>query len=133
LDSEFFVLATVASSLRLLALSEVREIVPAMALSRPEAVGGSCRGIANVRGELIPVFGEGRTTTLDDASQLIIVLHADAGQSIGLLADDILDIVALNTGDIRVQPVGRGRYARVAQRNGQTLVVMTAGDVLDAA
>ena len=50
-----FVLARIDSSLRLLELMNVREIIPAVLLERPVGIGGKCCGLAQVRGELIPV------------------------------------------------------------------------------
>ena len=128
-----FVLAKVADSTRLLELSDVREIVPAMSLSLASSMGGRCRGIANVRGEIVPVFDlEERGGELDP-SQLIIIAGQPQSHFVGLLVDDVLEIVHLPQTAIIHHSAGAGRSARTVNLRGTPVAVLTAAEVLSAA
>lgn len=128
-----FVLAQVADRAHLFALKEVREIVPAMALSNTDRVQGRCRGIANVRGEVVPVFDlEGRQGMLDPA-QLIIIARGRDGSPIGILVDDVLEILHVHPSHVICHPVGRGRSARSINLRGTPVAVIAPAEVADAA
>jgi purine-binding chemotaxis protein CheW len=65
------------------------------------------RGVLNLRGVIVPIvdlrcrFGQGLT----EATPLHIVIIVDiAGKSIGLLGDRVLDIVSLDTAEIKPVP-----------------------------
>lgn len=130
---EGFLVAKIGPTDRLLELSVVREIVPAMRLSRPQGIGGGCRGIANVRGETVPVFDMARRSGPLDPSQLIILAASGQNGFIGIVVDDVVDVVQLDASQVAAHPAGEGRYVRCIHLGGSTLSVLTPREVVDAA
>lgn len=130
---ESFLVASIGSTRRLLELSRVREIVPAMQLARPEGLAGGCRGVANVRGDALPVFDLARRDGALEPGQLIVIAHTDQGGAIGLLVDDIAEVIELGLERVVAHPAGLGRYARSVQWGGSILTVLTPREVIDAA
>jgi chemotaxis signal transduction protein len=132
-SSEQFLIARFGHEERLLALRSVREILPAMELTMPSGLGGLCCGVSNLRGEVVPVFDPLRRGCAPSASQLIVVLYSEKHANLGLLVDDVLDIVELAPEEIRTQPSGRGGSCRVAHVNGRALSVLNLDEELHAA
>lgn len=130
---EFFLVARMGECERLIALVLVREIVPAMELAQAPGASGLCCGMANVRGEVVPVFAPTRGMSEPLATQLIVIAQGRTGASIGLLVDDVLDIVELAREDVSEHPVGGGRVARSANVAGKLLSVLTLDEVTHAA
>lgn len=130
---ESFLVATIGRKRSLLELARVREIVPAMTLARPDGVAGGCRGIANVRGDALPVFDLERRDGALDPAQLIIVAITDHGDSVGIVVDDVTDVVELASDRVRSHPAGQGRYVRSAEWGGAILSVLSPREVIDAA
>jgi chemotaxis signal transduction protein len=131
-SQEGFLVATIGAAQRLLELSRVREIVPAMRLTRPSGVSGGCRGVANVRGDAIPVFDLERRDGALDPTQLIVVSITDQGTFIGIVVDDVLEVVELASEQVMAHPAGHGRYVRSVQWSGSILSVLTPREVIDA-
>lgn len=131
-SQESFLVAKIGSTDRLLELAAVREIVPAMQLSQPQGIAGACRGIANVRGETIPVFDMAQRTGPLEPSQLIILAATGEGGFIGIVVDDVLDVVLLDARQVAAHPAGLGRYVRSVHLAGSTLSVLTPREVIDA-
>ena len=131
--SEQFLIARIAGEERLLALKSVREILPAMELTTPTGLGGACCGVSNLRGEVVPVFDPARRGRSPSVSQLIVVLYSEHHSNLGLLVDDVADIIELTHTQIRVQPSGRGGTCRVAQVNGRALSVLDLDEEIHAA
>jgi chemotaxis signal transduction protein len=131
--SDYFLVARIGGSNRLIELRLIREIVPAMELSAPAGVGGACSGVANVRGEVVPVFdllSRGRELSV---TQLIVIAHGEENGSIGIVVDDILDIVELEPARVVSHPAGHGKRLRTANLDGNTLSVLGVAEVVDAA
>ncbi len=131
--SEQFLIARFGREERLLSLRSVREILPAMELTMPSGLGGLCCGVSNLRGEVVPVFDPLRRGRAPQASQLIVVLYSQRHANIGLLVDDVLDIVELTPEQLRAQPSGRGGTCQVAQVNGRALSVLNLDEEIHAA
>jgi chemotaxis signal transduction protein len=132
-DSEHFLVARIGGSNRLIELALIREIVPAMELTAPPGVSGVCSGVANVRGEVVPVFdllSRGKELTV---TQLIVIAHGAERGSVGIVVDDVLDIVVLERARVLEHPAGQGRRVRTANVDGSTLSVLGVAEVLDAA
>lgn len=132
-SQESYLVTRIGRSDRLLALCNVREIVPALELARPEGLSGVCRGVANVRGDVVPVFDlEARDGALD-AMQLIVIARTESGMLIGILVDDVLELVQLGAAQVVSHPAGHGRMVRSVNLRGATVSVLSPKDVLDAA
>lgn len=125
--------ATIGGAQRLLELSRVREIVPAMRLTRPSGIAGGCRGVANVRGEAIPVFDLEQREGALDPTQLIVVSVSDQGTFIGIVVDDVMEVVELDAARVAGHPAGQGRFVRSVQWSGSILSVLTPREVIDGA
>jgi chemotaxis signal transduction protein len=131
--SEHFLVARIGGSNRLIELASIREIVPAMELSTPSGVSGGCSGVANVRGEVVPVFdllSRGRELSV---GQLIVIAYGEERGSIGIIVDDVLDIVELKHERVVSHPAGQGKRVRTANLDGSTLSVLSVAEVIDAA
>jgi chemotaxis signal transduction protein len=132
-DSEQFLIARIGDEERLLPLESVREILPAMQLRTPTGLGGLCCGVSNLRGEVVPVFDPARRGRAPDVSQLIVVLCTKSHPNLGLLVDDVLDIVELSRAELKAQPSGRGGLCRVAHIGARTLSVIDLDEEIHAA
>jgi purine-binding chemotaxis protein CheW len=117
----------------LIELSMVREIIPAMQLATPTGVARGCRGVANVRGEVVPVFDLLQRAGELETSQLIVIAHGSEHGSVGIVVDDVLEMVELPAARVVTHPAGLGRYLRSTNLNGATLTVLSVAEVVDAA
>jgi chemotaxis signal transduction protein len=128
-----FLLARIGSAYWLLDLSVIREIVPAMELAVPRGAAGGFCGVANVRGEVVPVFDAMKRGSTLGATQLILITRGDAGRWVGLLVDDVAEIVELPVESVVEHPAGRGRTMRTVNLHGSVLTVLEPSEVVDAA
>jgi chemotaxis signal transduction protein len=131
--TEFFLVARVGSADRLIELSVIREIVPAMELATPSGLAGGCCGVANVRGAVVPVFDILHRGAQFDVSQLVVIASDSRHGCIGIVVDDVLELVELTTAQVVSHPAGLGRSVRSANLGGNTLTVLGVSEVVDAA
>jgi len=124
-----FVIMSEGEKRRLFRLSELREIVPLMALAEASTQDGICRGIANLRGEMVPVFDLGGREAKLSPSRVILVTRMGS-EIVGLLVDDVFDVVNVPDEDIAWKPVGVGRKAMMVRLGDEILNVMEPEDVL---
>jgi chemotaxis signal transduction protein len=132
LDTQLFVLVMMGAMRRLIELSTVREVVPAMRLSKPKGVVGACRGLANLRGDIVPVFDAAGQSTELDAAQLIVVMQAHSGL-VGVLVDDVLEIVQIRSSDVVRHPAGSGMELCTVNLQGLPVTVFQVEEALYAA
>ncbi|HEX7290934.1 MAG TPA: chemotaxis protein CheW [Conexibacter sp.] len=87
-------------------------------------------GVISLRGRLVPVHDLavrlGVTAARGDAAKLVIV-EAD-GDPIGVLVDDVVEVLRVEESQLEPVPSGEGRIARVGDR----LVLLLDGDELAA-
>lgn len=109
-------------------IGEVEEILTMPALARVPGTRDWLLGVANVRGNLVPVvdlrgFIEGETTVLGDASRVLVVRQP--GGNVGLLIDEVLGQHSF-TEEQRAEAVGEAdpAYARFVGEK------IRSGDVL---
>lgn len=105
-------------------ISEVREIVPLMALG-DAGLGGSarCRGLLNLRGESIPVFDLSGPESPLLPTRLILITSLQ-GSPVGLVVDEVHDVVDVPAADVSRRPVGPGRELLVARVGEELLPVL---------
>ncbi len=127
-----FVLARIDGHLRLLELSSVREIIPAVRLEKPVGVGGKCCGFAQVRGELIPVFDVGAREGDLLVTQLIVIAQSHRS-AVGVVVDDVLDILDVEISCDIPHATRFGERVRSGQVSGAVVSVLSLTEVLDAA
>ena len=127
--SHFFVLVKVHDRTRLMRLSDIREVVSLMALT---AIDGQrdevCRGVANLRGEMIPVFDMAGADAPLLPTRVIVVTRLE-DEHIGLLVDDVTDVIGVPDDHVAVRNVGGGRTSTIVRMDD---VIMTVMEPVDA-
>lgn len=124
-----FVLVRTGDRKKLLHIDTVREIVAMMAVEEMDERTGRCRGMVNLRGDVVPVFD----ATDPDAPldpQRFIVISPVGDAPVGLVVDDVLDVVAVAEEGIVERPVGPGRTARLVRIDRDLLPVLEPADVV---
>lgn len=112
----------------LVRVEDLQEVVPMMALGQLDGLGGSCRGVLNLRGELIPVFdSEGAGAPLSP-SRFILVLRERGGR-VGLVVDEVHEVVYLPEEQLAPRPVGGGGMRRMALLGEELLSVLEPAEV----
>ena len=98
-----FIHFTSAGKHMLLPIEDVSEVVPLMSLADVGHMGGHCRGMLNLRGEMIPVFDvQAPSDEVNALSRLILVSRRSS--TLGLLVDDVVDVVVIPPEQIRASP-----------------------------
>lgn len=115
----------------LIRIEDVDEVVPVMTLTPVSYLGGTCRGMLNLRGEMIPVFDVMGAAQVDEVSlsQLILVGRGD-GEPIGIVVDDVQDVVVVPGDQIAIRRLGGGRHATFARIREELLPVLDPNEVL---
>ncbi|MGN6188332.1 MAG: chemotaxis protein CheW [Conexibacter sp.] len=116
-----------------LPIEHVREIVR---YSEPRPVASDLpwmRGVISLRGRLVPVhdlavrLGLAASTATPPATAKLVIL--DTGEEpVGLLVDDVVEVLGVDEAQLEPVPSGEGRIARVGER----LVLLLDGDELAA-
>lgn len=127
--SQQFVMVTVADRRRLVRLSDVREIVSLMALADVDGCRGRCRGMANLRGEMVPVFDLAGPDARLSPSRVIIMARVD-GHTVGLVVDDVQDVVSVADDQVAERPAGGGGSVTVVRMENEILGVLEPADAI---
>jgi purine-binding chemotaxis protein CheW len=121
-----------------LPVGQVREIVR---YSEPRPVASDVpwmRGVVSLRGRLVPVHdlatrlgltpaaGAGAPVAPPPTAKLVIV--ETASEPVGVLVDDVVEVLTVDEAQLEPVPSGEGRIARVGDR----LVLLLDGDELAA-
>lgn len=116
-----------------LPIEHVREIVR---FTEPRPVASDqawMLGVISLRGRLVPVhdlavrLGVGSSAAARDASAKIVIVEP-AGEPVGVLVDDVVEVLRVDEGQLEPVPSGEGRIARVGDR----LVLLLDGEELAA-
>lgn len=124
-----FVIVDVGERRRVLRLADLREIVPLLSLVEVDGRAGLCRGMANLRGEMVPVFDLAGPQARLSPSRMILVTQAQ-GEPVGLLVDDVEDVVTVPDEDVATRPVGGGRTSMVVRIGEEILSVLMPEEAL---
>ena len=124
-----FVMVSVAQHRRLVRVSDIQEIVSLMALTEVPEQKGLCRGVVNLRGEIIPVFDLSGPRARLSPSRFILMSPVN-GHTIGLIVDDVHDVVAVEAAQIATRPVGGGGSILVVRLEDALLSVLDPAEVL---
>ena len=115
-----------------LPIEQVREIVR---FTEPRPVASDVpwmRGVISLRGRLVPVhdlavrLGVGEARVPPASAKLVIVEAAD--EPVGVLVDDVVEVLRVDEVQLEPVPSGAGRIARVGER----LVLLLDGEELAA-
>ncbi len=120
-DLLHFILIQLNEHQLLVRLENVTELLPTMALTQVDGQSARCRGLLNLRGEMVPVFAD-RPGELA-LSQFILVAR-DEGVPVGLVVDDLLDIVSLPPDQLARRPIGAGAEAAFCRLEDRLLRVL---------
>ncbi|MCK6589081.1 MAG: chemotaxis protein CheW, partial [Polyangiaceae bacterium] len=105
------------------------EIVPMLALGNVDGQNDLCRGIANLRGELIPVFDLTGPSEPLLPSRFILVARA-GDMRIGLIVDDVHDVLGIEDDRLLNRPVGGGRTSLLVNHEGAALAVINPAEAI---
>lgn len=124
--TQHFVSFSTQGKRRLLRLADVQEIIPMVALEAVEGGDVRCRGVINLRGEVIAVFdaGAGRAFAAD---QFIIILRRRDAR-VGLIVDEVHDVIAVASGQVSAPAVGPDAQASVVRIDQELIPVWRTDD-----
>ncbi|MGC4066337.1 MAG: chemotaxis protein CheW [Polyangiaceae bacterium] len=110
-NERHFLTFRIAEELYAFDVAKAREIVDLMPITPVPNVPAWIRGIMNLRGAVLPVldlrqkFGLGRTeTTVDTCIIIVDITFADHTYTIGVLADAVRDVFAIESDTIEPPP-----------------------------
>jgi chemotaxis signal transduction protein len=124
-----FILVAAQRRRYLVRISDIQEIVSMMMLTPVDGQGGACRGMANLRGQIIPVFDlSGRAARL--APSRFILICRVAGSTMGFIVDEVYDVMRLGSDALTEQPIGGGRTMLMTRIDDELLSVLEPRDAL---
>jgi chemotaxis signal transduction protein len=125
-----FVIVSADGRQRMIALDGVREIVAMLAISGIEDAKGRFRGVANIRGDTVPIFDLTSPHAPLASSRFIVVCNR--GQApVGVLVDDVQDVVSVSPDKLAERPVGGGRTQRFAQLGDDVVPILDVATFVD--
>ena len=127
--SESYIKVDVGGQARLVRLASVLEIIPMLALQEIGGAVNGFRGLANLRGRTVSVFDTQAGALPLRPSQFILVTHTSNG-SVGLIVDEVYDVLMVPADQITLSPVGADRSRAVAVIDGVILPVLESADVV---
>jgi purine-binding chemotaxis protein CheW len=113
-----------------LAIDEVQEIIRYVQPRTVASESDWILGVISLRGRIIPVcdlakrLGVGRGETL--AAKIIVV--EGAGHTVGLVVDDVTEVLTVDEGEIESLRVGGGNGAHAIAKVGERLIVLLASE-----
>jgi chemotaxis signal transduction protein len=120
-------------------LRAVEEAVDLTSLREVERVSGTAspaRGIFTLRGTLVPLFSPAAALGVAPEEAATALVVRDGAGRIGIVVDDVEDVLTPREGELRPVPAGEARDAgllRGVVRRGTMLVAVVDLDVLIAA
>jgi len=121
--SEQFVIVNVSNQRQLVRVTQIREVVAMVELSGTDSVAGRCRGLLNLRGEVVPVFEFGAVRGALSPSRFILITQIEDGP-MGVIVDDVLGVVTVPSERVASRIVDHGRTLDCAEIEGQLLTIV---------
>jgi purine-binding chemotaxis protein CheW len=128
--SDRFVRVAIDGLRHLVRVSDVEEIVSLRALTHVERGRSRFRGMANLRGELLPVFDLTSPTARLSPSRFVLVARSTEGP-VGLIVDEVHDVIVVDHDSLAHRPIGAGRTATVARVEDEVLSVLEVSHAID--
>ncbi len=100
-----------------------------MMLTPVDGQGGACRGMANLRGVIIPVFDLSGPTARITPSRFILICPL-GGSMFGFIVDEVYDVMRVPTESLTAQPIGGGRTMLITRIGDEVLSVLEPVDAL---
>ncbi len=92
-----FLLVRVGELRCALEVREVVEILPALVATRLPGAPDAVRGVANVRGQIVPIFDARRYLAQPDTNAgYAVILVQYRGNGVGIAVDEVADLVTLD-------------------------------------
>jgi purine-binding chemotaxis protein CheW len=113
----------------LIRLSDIQEIVSMMMLTPVDGQSGACRGMANLRGLIVPVFDLSGPTARLAASRFIMICCV-ADSTFGFIIDEVYDVVHIPQEALTEQPIGGGRTLLLTRLGDEVISVLEPRDAL---
>lgn len=114
----------------LVRIRDVSEVVPVMTLTDIGNLSSDCRGMLNLRGEMIPIFAvEGPADAGLELHQLILVARC-GGEPLGLVVDDVVDVVVIPDEQVALRRIGGGKVGTFGRLGDAVLPVLDPSSVL---
>jgi chemotaxis signal transduction protein len=129
---EWFVLVRAGDLRQLVRLGGVREIVAMMALEPLPGCSGRCRGVANVRGEIVPVFDLAGPEAPLRPDRFILVSPTESSV-LGIAVDDVLEVLAVPRERVERREIGPQRTVELVRIDRDLYPVLDPHDVVGAA
>lgn len=113
----------------LLRISDIQEIISMLLLTPIDGQSGAFRGMANVRGAVIPIFDlSGEYARLSPTRFILICRIAE--RQVGFIADEVHDIVGILEENLIEQPIGGGKKQVLTRIGDEVLSILDPADVL---
>ena len=127
-----FVLISAKNAEKLIRVEHIREIVPLMALQESSLDGRHFRGLINLRGEIIPIFDFDEGPIRLSKDRFILISETEDKNPIGVIVDDVHDIVGIENSDIVVRDIGSGRPEIFTLLNDRLVSVFDPKEIVHA-
>lgn len=120
-----------------LAISDVQEIIKLLPVTDIPGVSPYIEGVINLRGRIVPVIGMrarfGQPAGAMDEASRIVIVNASEGEAVGLLVDNVMQVVSF--AEVLPPPNGVGggnrMYLRgIGKMNDQLISLLDLGKVL---
>jgi purine-binding chemotaxis protein CheW len=133
-NAEKYVLFKIDGRLYAAELKSVVEVCRQLAITAVPNVPGWLVGIANLRGDLLSIldvraFDTKSALTVEPRSKIVVVIDRQTGISVGLLVDQIMEIVSLPPEKITAAELPgkgplQGFITKTSQHNGSQLMLL---------
>jgi purine-binding chemotaxis protein CheW len=108
----------------------IRQVQEIIRYTEPRPVASeatSVRGVISLRGKILPVVdvaGRLGLTDTSDAEGKIVIVESEGSSTIGVIVDDVEEVVTINSEDLEEVPVADQRLVQAIARLGDRLVVV---------
>jgi purine-binding chemotaxis protein CheW len=126
---QYFLMVSASQRRRLVRVTEIQEITALMAVTTVDGQRGLCRGIVNLRGQIVPVFDLSGSSATLSPSRFILICSV-GGRPVGLIVDEVHDVVAVPVEQLALSAVGGGRSTMVARWGDELASVLEPADAV---
>ena len=116
-------------------ISYIDNIVRMQKITRVPKVQSYIKGVINLRGEIVPVMSIRKKMGLDedvitDVSRIIILKLEEKG-SIGVIVDEVREVITLNMAEVEKQASKDGFINGIGKNNGELISLFEINAIVD--